>query len=243
MQGHRLFIGNLGAGKSTLANCIAERVLFKSGIFCGSGKTDKLDKKEANGIMYLDIPALANIKNQQAAANAITEALKQNGKYQIFFVVKLNAGKLRPEDVITIWLVLESAPYINHFSIIINKLSKKEYGNLQSIKEESRLLAPLEIMAGRKKNITLLLLQNSWMLEDAEDQIENFPELVEFVRNAPWVDAVSSDVNKIPCDNDAFMKKFNLLSDHQKSKRVRILLLFISYYYLSCYFVLELNDV
>ena len=81
------------------------------------------------------------------------------------------------------------------------------------------------------------------MLEDAEDQIENFPELVEFVRNAPWVDAVSSDVNKIPCDNDASMKKFNLLSDHQKSKRIRILLLFISYYYLSCYFVLELNDV
>ena len=112
--------------------------------------------------------------------------------------MKLNAGKLRPEDVITIWLVLESAPYINHFSIIINKLSKKEYGNLQNIKEKSRLLAPLEIMAGRKKNITLLLLQNSWMLEDAENQIENFPELVEFVRNAPWVDVVSSDVNKIP---------------------------------------------
>ena len=193
----------------------------------------------------MDTPALANIKNRQAAANAITEALKQNGKNQIFFVVTLNAGKLRPEDVITILLVLETAPYINHFSIIFNQLSEKEYGDkyMQNIKEKSRLLAPLEIMAGRKKNITLLLLQNSWMLEDAEDQIENFPELVEFVRNAPWVDAVSSDVNKIPCDNDAFMKKFNLLSDHQKSKRIRILLLFISYYYLSCYFVLELNDV
>lgn len=48
MQEYRLFTGKPGAGKSTLANC---RVSFKSGISCGSGKTDKLDKKEANGII------------------------------------------------------------------------------------------------------------------------------------------------------------------------------------------------
>ena len=82
---YRLFIGNPGAGKSTLANCIAERILFTSGISFGSGKTYGLDKEKHNGIMYLDTPGLADIKMRKAAASAITEALSQNGRYQIFF--------------------------------------------------------------------------------------------------------------------------------------------------------------
>lgn len=222
---YRIFIGNPGAGKSTLANCIAMRVLFKSGISNGSGKTYKLDKVEAGGIMYLDTPGLANIKSRKAAASAITEALRQNGKYQIFFAVTLSAGKIRPEDLATIWLVLQSAPDINHFSIVINKLSKVEHNDLKNNNGKSRLLAPLELMGGRNKNITTLLLQRSWMLEDAEDQIEHLPELVEFVRDAPWVDVASSGVNEIPCDDDSFFEKFNSLTVYPMPKPVRLLLL------------------
>ena len=81
MQQYRLFIGNPGAGKSTLANCIAKRVLFKSGISFGSGKTKKLDKTEHEGIEYLDTPGLADINIRQSAATAITKALKQSGLF------------------------------------------------------------------------------------------------------------------------------------------------------------------
>ena len=79
--------------------------------------------KEHNGIKYLDTPGLSDIKLRKQAAEAITTALKQGGTYQVFFVISLESGRVRPEDVTTIKLVLESASDIKHFSLIINKLS------------------------------------------------------------------------------------------------------------------------
>ena len=43
-----------------------------------------LDKKIKDGIMYLDTPGLADIKMREDAASAITEALRQNGRFQYF---------------------------------------------------------------------------------------------------------------------------------------------------------------
>ena len=241
MSHYRLFIGNPGARKSTLANCIAERVLFKSGISFGSGKTYKLEKEEHSGIIYLDTPGLADIKMRKAAANAITEALRQNGRYQIFFVVTLSAGRLRPEDLATMWIVLLNAPDVTQFSIIINKLSQKEYGRLQNNNEKSRLLAPLELMSGRHKYAVLLLLHNP-MLEDADDTIVDYhPKLVEFVRDVPWMDVKSSNVSEIPGDDDSFKeqldsmaKKINNFPRYQAPVTVSLSLLFISCY---CFFI------
>ena len=162
--------------------------------------------------MYLDTPGLADIKMRQAAASAITEALSQNGRYQILFVVTLSAGRLRPEDLATIWLVLLNAPDVNQFSIINNKLSQKEYAGLQSNNEKSRLFAPLELMCGRHKYTVLLLLHNP-MLEDADDKIVDHPKLVEFLRDAPWVDVNSSNVSEIPGDDDSFKEQLDSMTD------------------------------
>ena len=233
---YRLFIGNPGAGKSTLADCIAERILFKSGISFGSGITYRLDKEKHNGIMYLDIPGLADIKMRKAAASAITEALSQNGSYQIFFVVTLSAGRLRPEDLATIWLVLLNAPEINQFSIIINKLSQKEYSNLQNDNENSRLLAPIELIGGCHKYTVLLLVHNP-TLGDADDKIVNNPELISFVSNAHWVKVDSSNVSEIPGDDDSFKEQLDSVTErikncppNQSPVPVRLLLLFIFRY-------------
>ena len=245
MSQYRLFIGNPGAGKSILANCIAERVLFKSGISFGSGKTYKLEKEEHSGIMYLDTPGLADIKMRKAAANAITEALIQNGRYQISFVVTLSAGRLRLEDLATIWLVLLNAPDVNQFSIIINKLSQIEYGGLQNNIEKSRLLAPLEFLGEHHKYTVMLLLQNP-MLEDADNTIVDYPKLVEFVRDAPWVNVKSSNVSEIPGDDDSFKEQLDSMTEkinnfprNQSPVPVRLSLLFISYY--CCFIALIVN--
>ena len=162
--------------------------------------------------MYLDTPGLADIKLRQAAASEITEALRRNGSYQIFFVVTLSAGRLRPEDLTTMWLVLHNAPDISHFSIIINKLTKTEYNGLQNNNEKLRLLASLELLGGHHKYTVFLLLKNP-KLEDADDKIINDPELVSFVRNAQCVTVVPSNVRDIPGDDNSFKEQLDSLKN------------------------------
>ena len=76
------------------------------------------------------------MKLRQAAAKAITEALKQNGNYQIFFVLTLSSGKVRSEDIVTICVVLMHAANIKSYIIIVNKLSKQEHIHFETIKKE-----------------------------------------------------------------------------------------------------------
>ena len=214
---YRLFIGNPGTGKSTLANCIAKKVLFESGISFGSGKTYQLSKKKHGGIRYLDTPGLADMKMQQNAASLITKALKQDGKYQVFFVVTLSSGRVRAEDLATIWLVLQNAPDIDSVNIIINKLSPQEYQMFQNNDERSRLFAPLKLMSGRHK-YRILLLKHSSRLQDAENMIENTPELNNFVEDTPWFDLDSSNVNEIPGDDELFKKQLDSFTDKVTNK-------------------------
>lgn len=150
---------------------------------------------------------------RQAASSSITEALKQNGSYQIYFVVTLSAGRLRPEDMTTVLLVLVSAPDIKSFNIIVNKLSLQEYECLENDSNKKlQLLAPLEIIGGKRKYKVLLLLHNH-MLEDAEDMISNYPELDTFVEKSPWVDIDPLNVNDIPGDDDSFNKQMDSITN------------------------------
>lgn len=56
MTRHKIFVGNSVAGKSTLFKCITIAIQFKSEIFCGLVKLNKLDAKEQNRLIYLDTP-------------------------------------------------------------------------------------------------------------------------------------------------------------------------------------------
>lgn len=51
------------------------------------------------------------------------------------------------------------------------------------------------------------------MLEDADDKILNCPLLFEFVRDLPWVDVYSSNVNEILRDNGSFKEKLDPIKD------------------------------
>lgn len=213
-------------------------VSFKSGISFGSGKTSQLDEVRHGKIMYLDTPGLADIKMRQAAASAITEALKQNGQYQVFFVVTLSAGRLRPEDLTTIWLVLLNATDIKIVNIIINKLSKEERKSLKSNKKilSSSLLGPLNMM-DREIVYNFLLLRHNQILEDADNTIVKNPRLVKFVKKTLWIDVHPCNVHDIPGDDDAFNEQLDSLRNRMKNlpdKEVPMFFKNISIFSLYC---------
>ena len=105
----------------------------------------------------------------------------------------------------TICIVLENAPDIKSFSIIINKLSQEENENLKCEDNKLMLFASLDLMVGHH-NYTVFLLLNNGILEGAEDMISDYPELVKLATVAPWQHVDPSRVNNIPGDDNSFKK-------------------------------------
>ena len=162
----------------------------------------------------MDTPGLADIKLREQAAKAITEALKKDGRYQIFFVITLEAGRIRPEDMTTIKLVLESASDITHYSIIINKLSNNAYNCL--IEDNAKLLKILvaemiEQFNLKKDPPTVLLLLNHNDLYDAKDKVIKLDELDEFAKEAPCMIVKPTSVVDITDDPSSFQKVMEIL--------------------------------
>ena len=214
-QKYRLFIGNPGVGKSTLVNCLAQKVLFKNGVSIGSGMTYQMEKKKHDGIVYMDTPGLADIKLRKAAAEAITKALKQNGMYQIFFVVTLESGRVRPQDLATIKLVLENAKDITHYSLIVNKLTKAIYNRFLENKGQKLKELVTELNFGDEINAeppSILLLLREDDLDDADNAFTEMEALRDFVVNAPCMLVLPDHVRNIPGD-ESFDKVVSLFEE------------------------------
>ena len=217
MPQYRLLIGNSGVGKSTLANCIAKTDLFKSGLKFRKGMTYLLDEKNHKGITYLETPGLADISMQKEAAMAITEGLKKDGVYQIFFVVTLEAGRIRPSDLATIKLILASAKDIKSCNIIINKVSDGVYDNLNADNAQNvKYLAskPFLQVESQTNLPNWLVLLNNKKLDDAENTFMKLGCLDNFVADAPCVTMNPNNVNDIPIDDKSFGKIVSSLSEN-----------------------------
>ena len=199
MPQYRLFVGNLGPQNSMFAQCILDRV--------NHSKVYEISQNDdiAKEIVYLHIPGLSD--NRKTAASEIRRALRQNEKFQIYFVMSISKGKLQHKDLATMQLVLQSTPDISCFGIIINPLSQSDHTSLQNNKnEELKLLEPIEQMK-RGCRYEFLLWKNG------KDKHSNDQLLDEFFDKNSWIEMNSSNVTDIQEDHDSFQKQLDSQKD------------------------------
>lgn len=124
-----IMMGNPGSGKSTLLNSIIGKVVFKNGFSAGGGLTQKLQLFEYNNIKYGDTPGLNDIKSREQAAREICSALRQTGTFVLVFVITLESGRLKPDDLSTMSLILNSFKkdliHDIRYNVLINKVKPR----------------------------------------------------------------------------------------------------------------------
>lgn len=185
---YRLFIGNPCVGKSTLINCLEQKVLFKSGDAYKGALKDQLQKMDYNKTTYLEIHFENDTKQINEVARKINEVVKHNIKYQIFFVVEAKDQEIRENDLNAIQLVLQKTKNIS-YNVIINKLPMQVYeklceaGTLKLVFPDGKKMEP----------VSYLLLQFEKCLHEVEDKYLRMKQLEKFVAATHYLDGVPID--------------------------------------------------
>lgn len=135
---------------------------------------------------------------RQKAADAITEALKQNGYYKIFFVVGLQNGRVRPEDIATMKLVLDAAP-ITEYGVIINQLTERQHSDLSSGGTATgQVISAFWGALNGKKCRHFHFMKADKDLEDAENVWNDLPEdMIDFIEKLPGLEIKSQEVKRV----------------------------------------------
>lgn len=137
---HVVCIGNRGVGTKTILRSMMGEV-------CEPVAGQPLEYHYRN-TAFVASSGLADDDMRQQAAMEITKALRKGGSYKIFFVVTLEAGRVRPDDKEMIRRVLEAVPQTaslhRHCAVIINKATQftAEHLKASKLKVISRELFP-----------------------------------------------------------------------------------------------------
>jgi len=197
-----VLIGNPGGGKSTILNALTGEINFKSGVSFGHGLTTvcqrHVDKK--NDIVYIDTPGLADIESRKKAAQEITLALKSCGHFRIFFVITLEEGRIRPDDMTTMKLVLDAAPIGCNYSIIVNKLHPIVIEKLLEGDNRKKLETCLNHKLPGTSSI--YYNENVKKLSSQENVLHQLPTaLAQFIASSPVIKILPDEVKDVKDEN------------------------------------------
>lgn len=194
------------------------RVEFKSGVAIGAGLTTSL-RRVTNGVVtYCDTPGLADIEQREAAAKAIATAFAGGGAFKVFFVVTLEAGKVRASDVQTMREILARFPSQPPISIglIVNKVTASV---ARVLKDSPSSIARLQeaFDLGSHRIGSMLLVHKVTELDDANDCLlkdTQAARLQTFVS-----DFRATDLRKPSASVDEVAKKLSKLHLAEDEKR------------------------
>jgi len=157
-----IFCGNPGAGKSALLNSVLQRQEFASGISIGRGMTREKKGYIHENKKYIDTPGLSDIEGREQVAKEIEQALKENKPYKIFFVVTLEGGRMKVDDLVTINKICEAIQAPFEYGIIFNKVTKPVLALLHG--DAGSLGSYLSTLA--KKPASTILIENDKAMRD-----------------------------------------------------------------------------
>jgi GTP-binding protein EngB required for normal cell division len=219
-----VFIGNPGVGKSTSLNGIIGKPLFDAGLSFGQGLTTKVQTQEFGGNFFMDSPGLADIKIKEEAAGEIMSALKHGGLYKIIFVLTVEAClkqkcKVRPQDKATIEMVLNSAPDITDYGVIVNKVGKKPMAILTNRKDPTYGQLVASLMKGLPETSVYIHLNPlSEALVDEENALMPDDMRNEFLSFLSTVPPVEIDPEKVGAIEAASKEEFESIVNAQEEE-------------------------
>jgi GTP-binding protein EngB required for normal cell division len=202
---NRLLLGNPGTGKSTLVNCLVGQHVFNSGVSWGGGLTQEYQKHVVGDVAYMDTPGLADASIMEKAAEAINTALKQGGTYKLFFMVRLQAGRVVADDLVTVERVLDAISLPNiPFSILVNNLPKRQYEAMTRFGPEYDKVAAL-INRGKHQTPFIFFIPKFPQLDEVDNAIMKLPDpVIEFLETrAPSVTIPQASVSHVNTDDFA----------------------------------------
>lgn len=203
-----IFLGNPGTGKSTMLNGITDTTKFQSGVSVGRGLTKVLQCLTIGDVKFFDSPGLADVAIKKEAAVEIQGVLNRGGKTKVFFVMTTESCRIRPADRATLQVILEAAPDIKHFGIIINKVEEGEYDLLTGANSENMNKLILMINNGLPtRTIDIHLIKRDASLASTEGGTNAkmpMPEaLLKFIYSIP-VNEMRENMCKDLCLDDNF---------------------------------------
>ena len=205
-----LVVGNPGAGKSTLLNTILKMKVFKSGVSIGTGMTFDFDLfcNEEDGITYMDTPGLNDISKRQQAADAITTALKHSGQYKVFFVATLEQGRLKPDDITLLQLILNSAPDLTSYGFVFNQVIPNVKRQLGEEKDVLDVLLKGGVPKDRLPTSTIVLSRVDEIDGEHDRYIQDAQDFLQFVKDSRPVVIHPNRVENI--STEKFYQIFNM---------------------------------
>jgi len=220
-----VLIGNPGVGKSTILNGLVEKVQFKSGFSPGKGLTSTFQLyKHVDNITYGDTPGLSDIEMRKQAAESITKVLQRNGLFRLIFVVTVEAGRVRPDDVTTINLVLDSIQHKVHYGVIVNKVGSAFVKNVSGNKEmKEKIFGGFN--TGNHKTDYFYYFTRCDELDDQNDVLHQLPQdLRDFIyKTVPENIIMKEQVKEIAADQfkamqDSFAKQMTEMENNAKKR-------------------------